>query len=82
MSQHNAYLIRWVDSCSYSGWQGADADHAVSEITSIGWEVKRTERSISISTSIGSTGNAMDVLTIPRSCIIEKKKLNYRIKRR
>ena len=70
-----AYVVKWVDSCSLRGWQYVGADHSVSTITTIGWLVKSEKDYVTMTTSITDRGSVMDGLTIPRVAIKSMQRL-------
>ncbi len=64
--------VTWVDSYTTARWQEPIPNEEASDvIESVGIEVQRTKRSITISTSISKWGNFMDQITIPM-CAIHK----------
>jgi hypothetical protein len=80
MAKHHAFVVKWRDSAANRGWRSIDdpAHDEVAEITSVGWLVRQTPRTISLTTSISGQGNVMDTLSIPRECITKMQRLkNY-----
>lgn len=78
--KHHAYIVRWRDSSTLRGWRHlTDSDHQVATINSIGWLAEQTPRSVTITSSIGESGNVCDALTIPREAIVHMKRLKQHI---
>lgn len=79
--KHPAVLLTWRDSCSERGWNRMTDPESktVSIITSVGWIVDETDGEITITTSITDHGSAMDPLTIPKECIVKRKRLPHHI---
>lgn len=76
MAKYYAYLVKWNDSCSFSGWRSPEAKHEVAPITSIGWMVRKTKKEVTLTTSTCSvSGNVMDALTIPIDVITKMIRL-------
>lgn len=77
---HPAYIVRWRDSSTLRGWRAVDDDaHEVATITSIGWLVRQTPKTVTVTTSISECGNAVDAISIPREAITKMTKLKYHI---
>lgn len=76
--KHHAYVIKWKDSSTHRGWREIGGDHIASDITSVGWLVNQTPKTVTITTSISHCGNVVDPLTIPREAVTKMTKLkNY-----
>lgn len=70
--------INWVDSAVTMGWFYEDySDLNPSFITTIGFLVKETDDSISVSTSLSEHGRFVDILTIPKAVIKKRKFLKF-----
>jgi hypothetical protein len=71
------YYLEWDDSCATHGWDIPDTMVDLpSRIKSVGILVSENKESLTISTSISNHQNAMDKLTIPKSCIRKKKRVH------
>ena len=71
--------LEWDDSSTEYGWQ--TDDHVILKpwkIKTIGYLVKENRTHIAITSSIGETGNKVDVLTIPKAALLKRK--NIRLK--
>lgn len=76
--KHHAYVVKWRDSCSATGWRSVDEKREVALITSVGWMAAQTPKSVTITTCISECGNIRDAVTIPREAITKITKLkNY-----
>jgi len=60
--------IEWEDSVGDSGWRQPSKE-GPSLITTVGYVVHKEKTHITLTTSVASTGNVMDQLTIPTSAI-------------
>lgn len=79
MKKHHAYIVKWRDSSTLRGWRAID-DHAhgVSMVWSVGWLVKQTPKTLTLTAGISECGNVVDALTIPREAVTQMTKLkNY-----
>ena len=66
--------MEWVDSAVTMGWLYEDDDLlTASHITTIGFLVKETSDSISVSTSYSQHKRFVDILTIPKVAIKKRK---------
>lgn len=81
MKKHHAYIVKWRDSAATRGWRSIDdpAHNEVAEITSIGWLVGKTSKTLTITTSISGGGNVMDALSIPVECVTKMERLKQHI---
>lgn len=79
MKKHHAYTVTWRDSSTLRGWRSIeDGAHKTATITSVGWLVQQTPKTVTITTSISECGNVADSLSIPREAITKMTKLkNY-----
>lgn len=79
MRKHHAYTLKWRDSSTLRGWRSIDdPTHETSTITSVGWLVRQSPKTVTITTSISECGNVADSLSIPREAILKMTKLkNY-----
>lgn len=74
-----AVYLEWDDSTSDTGWIKDENVYLKPwRIKSIGYLVRENKTHIAITTSIGQSGNKMDVLTIPKACILKRKNLNIK----
>jgi hypothetical protein len=80
MKKHYAHIVKWRDSAAMRGWRPMDdpGHTAVAEVTSVGWIVSKTPKTITITTSISDSGSVMDALSIPREAVTKMVRLkNY-----
>lgn len=79
MKKHHAYTVKWRDSSTLRGWRSIDdGAHEVATITSVGWLIRSTSKTVTITSSISECGNVADSLSIPRESIMKMTKLqNY-----
>lgn len=80
MAKHHAYVVKWRDSFTLSGWKSIDDPRhsEVAVITSVGWLIKQTPRTLTLTTSISECGNVTDAIAIPREAVMKMTKLkNY-----
>lgn len=75
MTKHHAVIVTWKDSATLRGWNNIDAEHAPSEITTLGWLLRKTKDQVTITSCISDHGNTREALAIPRSCVVSIKKL-------
>ena len=74
--KHPAVHIVWQDSHSEQVWSAAkEIDDDITPVTSIGWLIKETEKTITISTSRTKEDVFADPLTIPKFAISKRRKL-------
>ena len=66
--------VEWEDSCTTYGWLNPQVDET-SMIRSVGIEVARTKKSITISTSESQGGRHVDPISIPMGCIRKIKRI-------
>lgn len=78
-SKHHAWIVKWRDSSSLRGWRSIDDPaHGTGMITSVGWVIQQTPKTVTITTSISECGNVVDAIAIPREAIVKMTKLkNY-----
>lgn len=75
-ARHHAYIVKWRDSSTLRGWRAYnDTSHEVAIITSVGWMVKQTPRTVTLTTGISECGNVCDAITIPREAITKLQRL-------
>jgi hypothetical protein len=72
--KYKIVLVAWVDSVSTFGWREPN-DHGPAVIMTSGFLVREDSKSISVSTSVGRSGNCLDQLCIPRACIQSIKQI-------
>lgn len=77
MKKHHAYVVKWKDSASLQGWHGIDdpRHNETPTITSVGWLIKNTPKTLTITTSVSEGGRVMDALSIPREAVTKLIKL-------
>lgn len=74
MHKLQAVYVEWEDSCSDVGWRGPDKDFT-SLIRSVGLLLERTEKTVTLSTSLSEGGRCLDQVCIPRSVIRKMRKV-------
>lgn len=80
MKKHHAYIVKWRDSSTLRGWRAVDdGAHEVAIITSVGWLVRQTPKTMTLTTSISECGNVADAISIPREAITKATRLKYHI---
>lgn len=80
MKRHHAYIVKWRDSSGLVGWHGIDdSAHEVAIITSVGWLVRQTPKTMTLTTSISEKGHVVDAITIPREAVTKTTRLKYHI---
>ena len=66
--------LEWEDHCTTQGWNSKDnIDGLPIRIKSIGYIIKETPQTITISTAISSTGGSPEPMTILKSCIQKRR---------
>lgn len=67
--------IKWLDSVGPERyWNHLDDwDHKPSKITTVGWLVHEDKKSVTISSSVSSSGCQGGTLTIPKFAITKRK---------
>lgn len=64
--------IRWVDTCGYPSWRPLDEvqeKSAPDSCETVGYLIKANKRALTISQSLGATGNVDNSISIPRAAI-------------
>lgn len=72
MSKVKLARVLWVDSTTTTGWRDSEQIREPQTIETIGWLVKTTKNSVSISAHYGRDPQGYahcDVMTIPRGAI-------------
>lgn len=69
-----ALYLEWIDSCSVSGWRHEDHD-GTSRIRTLGLFVRETPKYVTLTTSTSEHGNHVDMISIPKSCIVRRKRV-------
>lgn len=79
MQKHHAYIVKWRDSSTLRGWHNIDSpQHGPAVITSVGWLVKKTPKTLTLTTGVSECGNVVDAISIPREAVTKITKLkNY-----
>lgn len=78
MAKHYAYIVKWRDSATLKGWRSIADDHGPSVITSVGWMIRRTPNTVTLTTGISECGNVVDAISIPREAVTKMTRLkNY-----
>lgn len=74
MTKPVVVYVEWEDSCTTYGWQKPEADET-SMIRSVGIQVARTDKAITLSTSQSEGGRFVDQISIPMSCVRKFRRL-------
>lgn len=69
-----AVYLEWEDSCSGYGWHGPDKDET-SLIRTVGIEVSRTEKTVTVSSSRSAGGRYVDQLCIPLAVVRKSRRV-------
>lgn len=72
-------LIKWVDSCHYSGWQSFNEYERIIEdedlnILTVGFLGKETEKCLTVIQS-GGHNNVDAIMKIPKCCVISVQEI-------
>ncbi len=79
MRINNLVLIEWLDSNFEHGWLSVNKLSGILVLTeSVGFIVAEDENKISIAQNKSELDTYMGIMTIPKPCIITKKKLRIR----
>ena len=71
-----AYHIVWDDACTEGGWLSLDeATCATLTISTLGWLVTSSDRTITVCQSVDDHGQTAERITIPRACIVQLTRL-------
>ena len=71
-----AVRVSWVDSMSFGGWNyEPDQVGGVARIQTLGYVVNSNKDYLTMTTSIGSKGGALDPVSIPWPAIVQVDKL-------
>lgn len=77
MSPEDIELIDWIDHKTYDGWYGADEfSNVPAMIRSIGWVLVENDDCLTLIQSGSSDDVYNNAITIVKSCITSRKKLN------
>lgn len=63
--------LKWVDSVGpVRYWeQMKDVDHRTSEINTVGWVIHENKKTVTVASSVSTSGCAGGIITIPKSAI-------------
>jgi hypothetical protein len=77
--KHYAYIVKWRDSSTLRGWRSIDDPaHDTSHITSVGWLIRQTPKTLTLTTGVSQCGNVCDAISIPRESVTKMVRLkNY-----
>ena len=76
MAKYHAYVVKWRDSSSLRGWRAInDHQHETATITSVGWLIRKTPKTITLTTGISECGNVVDAIAIPIPAVTKMTKL-------
>ena len=64
--------VEWDDHCSSNGWNNINHDYSAIKIATIGWIVRESKESLTITTCQSELGNYRDAITIIKSCITHR----------
>ena len=67
--------VEWRDAYSKSGWIGESELDNDLPVTTCGYLVWESVKSIAVSSSVGSNGTAGDPLVIPKSAITKRRRV-------
>jgi len=74
--KNKTIYLKWEDASSGQGWY-EDCDIRCDPwlVDTIGYVCKENKKHISLTTSVSCTGRKMDVLTIPKACILKRRNI-------
>jgi hypothetical protein len=68
--------VKWQDSYAEHGWESLDSlVMKIATVQSIGYVLKEDKISITLVQSTSDTGAYDHIITIPKGCIIERRKV-------
>ena len=73
MKKQKAVCVDWIDAASRRGWIDGDEDFGTLQCRALGFLVKESKTTLTVSASMSECNAFSDPLTIPKSCIVRRR---------